>query len=59
MTREQFKDYWLTQHSKLEKENVDKNWVKKIVASFALTTNHFRSRRLTGWSNCTSTVSRT
>ena len=36
MTREQFKEYWLTQHSKLEKENVEKNWVKKIVASFAL-----------------------
>ncbi len=36
LTREQFKEYWLTQHSKLEKENAEKNWVRKIVASFAI-----------------------
>lgn len=34
LTREQFKEYWLTEHSKLEKENAEKNWVRKIVASF-------------------------
>jgi uncharacterized protein (TIGR02118 family) len=36
LTREQFKEYWLNHHSKLEKENVEKNWVRKIVASFAI-----------------------
>ena len=36
LSREQFKEYWLTQHSKLEKENAEKNWVRKIVASFAV-----------------------
>ncbi|MFH0916166.1 MAG: EthD domain-containing protein [bacterium] len=36
LTREQFRDYWLTQHSKLEKENAEKNWVRKIVASFTV-----------------------
>lgn len=36
LTREQFKQYWLTQHVKLEKENAEKNWVRKIVASFAI-----------------------
>jgi uncharacterized protein (TIGR02118 family) len=36
LTREQFKEYWLTQHWKLEKENVEKNPVRKIVANFAI-----------------------
>jgi uncharacterized protein (TIGR02118 family) len=36
LTREQFKEYWLTQHWKLEKENAEKNWVRKIVANFAI-----------------------
>jgi uncharacterized protein (TIGR02118 family) len=36
LTREQFKDYWLTRHVELETENVEKNWVRKIVASFAI-----------------------
>jgi uncharacterized protein (TIGR02118 family) len=36
LTREEFKEYWLTQHSKLEKENVEKNWVRKIVANFVV-----------------------
>ena len=36
LTREQFKEYWLTQHVKLEVENVEKNWVRKIVANFAI-----------------------
>jgi uncharacterized protein (TIGR02118 family) len=36
LTREQFKEYWLTNHAKLEKENLEKNWVRKIVASFAI-----------------------
>ena len=36
LTREQFKEYWLTQHVKLEKENAEKKWVRKIVASFAV-----------------------
>ena len=36
MTREEFKEYWLTKHAILEKENVEKNWARKIVASFAL-----------------------
>jgi len=35
MTREQFKAYWLNEHSKLEKIVVEKTPVKKIVASFA------------------------
>jgi uncharacterized protein (TIGR02118 family) len=36
LTRAEFKEYWLTQHSKLEKENAEKNWVRKIVANFAI-----------------------
>jgi uncharacterized protein (TIGR02118 family) len=36
LTREQFKEYWLTQHVKLEKENAEKNWVRKIVANIAI-----------------------
>ncbi len=36
LTREQFKEYWLTKHIKLEQENVEKNPVRKIVASFVL-----------------------
>ncbi len=35
LTREQFKDYWLNNHNKLEKESTEKNPVRKIVASFA------------------------
>ena len=33
-TREQFKDYWLTKHSQLEKIVLEKTAVKKIVANF-------------------------
>jgi len=36
LTREQFKEYWLTHHWKLEKENAENNWVRRIVASFAV-----------------------
>jgi uncharacterized protein (TIGR02118 family) len=35
-TRRQFKDYWVTNHSKLEKGSCEKNPVTRIVASFAL-----------------------
>ena len=35
-TSEQFKEYWLNNHSKLEKESVQKNPVRKIVASFVM-----------------------
>ena len=35
LTREQFKDYWLNNHSKLEKESVETTYTRKIVASFA------------------------
>jgi len=35
LTHEQFKDYWLKHHSKLEKESAEKNPVRRIVASFA------------------------
>jgi len=34
LTFEQFKEYWLTKHSILEKDNVANNPVRKIVASF-------------------------
>ena len=34
LTREQFKAYWLNEHSKLEKIVVEKTPVKRIVASF-------------------------
>lgn len=36
LTREQFKEYWLTHHVELEKENAEKNWVRKIVANFVV-----------------------
>jgi len=36
LTRDQFREYWLTNHSKLEKENVENKWVRKIVVSFAI-----------------------
>jgi uncharacterized protein (TIGR02118 family) len=36
LTREQFKEYWLTQHVKLEKENTEKNRIRKIVANIAI-----------------------
>lgn len=36
LTREQFKEYWLNQHVKLERENVERNPVRRIVASFVL-----------------------
>lgn len=35
LTLEEFKNYWLTKHSQLEKMVVEKTPVKKIVASFA------------------------
>ena len=35
LTREQFKEYWLKNHSKLEKESAENNPVRRIVASFA------------------------
>lgn len=34
LTFEQFRDYWLYKHNRLEKDSVEKNPVKKIVASF-------------------------
>ncbi len=34
LTFQEFKDYWINNHSKLEKESVEKNPVRKIVASF-------------------------
>ena len=35
LTFKEFKDYWLNKHSKLEKESLKDNPVKKIVATFA------------------------
>ena len=35
ITREQFKEYWLTKHSQLERVVLEKSPVKKIVATFA------------------------
>ncbi len=35
LTRQQFKDYWLNEHSKLEKVVMEKTPTRKIVASFA------------------------
>jgi uncharacterized protein (TIGR02118 family) len=34
MTRQQFKDYWLNQHSRLEGRSLQTNPVKRIVANF-------------------------
>ena len=34
LTFQEFKDYWLKKHNRLEKESVEKNPVVKIVASF-------------------------
>jgi uncharacterized protein (TIGR02118 family) len=34
LTFQQFKEYWLNKHSKLEKESLEQNPVKRIVASF-------------------------
>ena len=34
LTLEQFKDYWLNEHIKLEKESLQRNPIRKIVASF-------------------------
>jgi uncharacterized protein (TIGR02118 family) len=34
MTHAQFKDYWLNQHSKLERASLAKNPVQRIVANF-------------------------
>ncbi len=36
LTRQQFKDYWINNHSKLEKGSTEKNPVRRIVASFAV-----------------------
>ncbi len=36
LTRQQFKEYWLNNHSKLEKESAINNPVRKIVASFVV-----------------------
>jgi uncharacterized protein (TIGR02118 family) len=35
LTQEQFKDYWLKEHSKLEKMVIERTPTRKIVASFA------------------------
>ncbi len=35
LTQQQFKDYWLNEHSKLEKIVMEKTPTRKIVASFA------------------------
>ena len=35
ITREQFKEYWLTRHAQLEQIVLEKSPVRKIVASFA------------------------
>ncbi|MBN9085138.1 MAG: hypothetical protein BGP06_19860 [Rhizobiales bacterium 65-9] len=34
MTRQQFKDYWLNEHSKLERASLQKNPVQRIVVNF-------------------------
>jgi|HubBroStandDraft_5_1064220.scaffolds.fasta_scaffold64576_1 uncharacterized protein (TIGR02118 family) len=34
MTREEFKDYWLNKHSRLEKASLKVNPVRRIVANF-------------------------
>lgn len=34
MTHEAFKDYWLNKHSRLEKDSLAKNPVRRIVANF-------------------------
>ena len=34
LTFQQFKDYWLNKHSKLEKESLEDNPIRRIVASF-------------------------
>ena len=34
LTRQQFKDYWLNEHSKLARNSLASNPVRKIVASF-------------------------
>jgi uncharacterized protein (TIGR02118 family) len=34
LTLQQFKDYWLNKHSKLEKEAIENTPIKRIVASF-------------------------
>ena len=39
LTRQQFKEYWLNNHSKLEKESAQKNPVRRIVASFVVGEN--------------------
>lgn len=37
LTHEQFKEYWINQHNRLEKNSVEQNQVVKIVASFITT----------------------
>jgi uncharacterized protein (TIGR02118 family) len=39
LTRQQFKEYWLNNHSKLEKESAQNNPVRRIVASFVVGEN--------------------
>jgi len=39
LTREQFKEYWLTKHIELERKNTGKYFVKRIVASFVVGDN--------------------
>lgn len=35
LTQEEFKDYWLNEHSKLEDRVMESGWVRRIAASFA------------------------
>src|SRR5258708_17470352 len=39
LTHAQFKDYWLNQHSKLEREVIETTSMQRIIASFALPEN--------------------
>ena len=39
LTHAQFKDYWLNQHSRLEREVIETTSMQRIVASFALPEN--------------------
>jgi|SRR6266853_1120707 len=40
LTHAQFKDYWLNQHSTLEREVIETTSVQRIIASFALPDDH-------------------
>jgi uncharacterized protein (TIGR02118 family) len=45
LTHAQFKDYWLNQHSRLEREVIETTSMQRIVASFALPENLLREGR--------------